>query len=121
VRLMDDKIQQRLDAIMGPAKKTRPSQRTAKSPDNSQWLLVFSALLAFRIVNALTIKTFFQPDEYFQALEPAWKIAFGAQSGAWTTWVSKTHPFWQTCSNTLAGMARGSAHSGSPVDLCPCI
>jgi phosphatidylinositol glycan class B len=88
---MDDKIQQRLDAIMGPAKKTRPAKPTSRVPDNSQWLLVFSAFLAFRIVNALTIKTFFQPDEYFQALEPAWKIAFGVESGAWTTWVSKIH------------------------------
>jgi len=72
---------------MGPAKKVRRPQKTADVSGTSQWLLVFSALLAFRIVNALTIKTFFQPDEYFQALEPAWKIAFGAESGAWTTWV----------------------------------
>jgi len=85
---MDAKIQQRLNEIMGPVKKARPSQSTAEiSSGNSQWLFVFSALLAFRIVNALTIKTFFQPDEYFQALEPAWKIAFGAESGAWITWV----------------------------------
>jgi hypothetical protein len=115
---MDDKIQQRLDAIMGPAKKARPSQSTAKLPDNSQWLLVFSALLAFRIVNALTIKTFFQPDEYFQALEPAWKTAFGGGSGAWTTWVRKTHPIWQTFSDIFVGMARRSAHGGAPLDLC---
>lgn len=114
---MDDKIQQRLDAIMGPAKNVHPPKRTAKSPDNSQWLFIFSALLAFRIVNALTIKTFFQPDEYFQALEPAWKIAFGAGSGAWTTWVSKIHQIWQTCSDMLAGMARRSAHGGASVDL----
>ena len=84
---MDDKIQQRLDATMGPAKKARPPQKTAEASVISRGLLVFSALMAFRIVNALTIKTFFQPDEYFQALEPAWKIAFGAESGAWTTWV----------------------------------
>lgn len=50
-------------------------------------LIVFGLLLAFRIVNALSIKTFFQPDEYFQSLEPAWRIAFGADSGAWSTWV----------------------------------
>jgi len=86
---MDAKIQQRLDAIMGPVKKARPPPRTAEAPGTSQWLLVFSALLAFRIVNALTIRTFFQPDEYFQALEPAWKIAFGAESGAWITWVGE--------------------------------
>ena len=45
-------------------------------------------LIAFRILNALTIKTFFQPDEYFQALEPAWRMVFGEGSGAWITWVS---------------------------------
>lgn len=85
---MDAKIQQRLDAVMGPVKKDRRAQKTTDVSGTSQWLLVFSALLAFRIVNALTIKTFFQPDEYFQALEPAWKIAFGGESGAWITWVS---------------------------------
>lgn len=53
----------------------------------SQDILLF--LLAFRILNALSIKTFFQPDEFFQSLEPAWEIAFGADSGAWITWVSK--------------------------------
>ena len=88
---MDAKIQQRLDAVMGPAKKVRRPQKTADVSGTSQWLLVFSALLAFRIVNALTIKTFFQPDESFQALEPAWKIAFGAESGAWTTWVGRIY------------------------------
>jgi hypothetical protein len=85
---MDVRIQQRLDEVMGPVKKARISPSTKEVSGTSQWLLVFSALLAFRIINALTIKTFFQPDEYFQALEPAWKIAFGADSGAWITWVS---------------------------------
>lgn len=53
----------------------------------SQDIILF--LFAFRILNALSIKTFFQPDEFFQSLEPAWEIAFGADSGAWITWVSK--------------------------------
>jgi phosphatidylinositol glycan class B len=48
---------------------------------------VFSLLLAYRLFNAFCIRTFFQPDEYFQALEPAWSIAFGTNSGAWLTWV----------------------------------
>ncbi|KXL43387.1 glycosyltransferase family 22 protein, partial [Acidomyces richmondensis BFW] len=47
---------------------------------------VFVGLFVFRLVNALSIRTFFQPDEYFQALEPAWEIAFGPNSGAWITW-----------------------------------
>ncbi|OMP83403.1 GPI mannosyltransferase 3 [Diplodia seriata] len=49
-------------------------------------LHVFLLLLAMRIVNALTTRTFFQPDEFFQSLEPAWQMAFGEQSGAWITW-----------------------------------
>ncbi len=52
---------------------------------SSQNVLLF--LIAFRILNALSIKTFFQPDEYFQSLEPAWEMAFGIDSGAWITWV----------------------------------
>jgi phosphatidylinositol glycan class B len=55
-------------------------------------MLVLGFLLALRITNALSIKTFFQPDEYFQSLEPAWQIAFGAESGAWITWVGHTFP-----------------------------
>ncbi|EAQ88972.1 hypothetical protein CHGG_05591 [Chaetomium globosum CBS 148.51] len=47
---------------------------------------VLSLLLLFRFINALCVRTFFQPDEYFQALEPAWSIAFGTDSGAWMTW-----------------------------------
>jgi len=43
--------------------------------------------LAWRFINALCMKTFFQPDEYFQSLEPAWQMAFGSDSGAWITWV----------------------------------
>ncbi|KAG7002243.1 GPI mannosyltransferase 3 [Physcia stellaris] len=56
------------------------TQRAATSQD----ILLF--LVAFRILNALSIRTFFQPDEYFQSLEPAWEIAFGKDSGAWITW-----------------------------------
>lgn len=54
---------------------------------------VLSLLLLFRFINALCVRTFFQPDEYFQALEPAWSIAFGTDSGAWMTWVHYTFSF----------------------------
>ncbi|KAL6707916.1 glycosylphosphatidylinositol anchor biosynthesis [Coniothyrium glycines] len=47
---------------------------------------VFSLLLAVRIVNALALRTFFQPDEFFQSLEPAWHLAAGTASSAWITW-----------------------------------
>ncbi|KAI8219238.1 GPI mannosyltransferase 3, partial [Colletotrichum sp. SAR 10_96] len=47
---------------------------------------VFRHLLVIRLLNAWWVITFFQPDEYFQALEPAWRMAFGEGSGAWITW-----------------------------------
>jgi phosphatidylinositol glycan class B len=53
---------------------------------------IFAVLLVFRFINALCVRTFFQPDEYFQSLEPAWQMAFGTQSGAWITWVSTSSP-----------------------------
>ena len=48
----------------------------------------FHLIYLLRLVNALTLTTFFQPDEFFQSLEPAWNLAFGPDSGAWLTWVS---------------------------------
>lgn len=56
-------------------------------------------LLTLRFINALAIRTFFQPDEYFQSLEPAWQMAFGPQSGAWITWVRTSTPI-PVCSIT---------------------
>lgn len=50
---------------------------------------VLKVLLVFRFVNALSVITFFQPDEYYQSLEPAWQMAFGTGSGAWITWASR--------------------------------
>ncbi|CAG8972604.1 hypothetical protein HYALB_00005373 [Hymenoscyphus albidus] len=47
---------------------------------------IWIMLVALRCVNALFVRTFFQPDEYFQSLEPAWQMAFGSDSGAWITW-----------------------------------
>ncbi len=52
----------------------------------------FADVLLVRLVNALSIATFFQPDEYFQSLEPAWNLAFGPGSGAWLTWVRPSSP-----------------------------
>lgn len=53
---------------------------------------VYTVLTAFRCINALCVWTFFQPDEYFQSLEPAWQMAFGPESGAWITWASIPSP-----------------------------
>lgn len=38
---------------------------------------VFALCLAFRLVNALLVQTYFNPDEHWQALEVAHRIAFG--------------------------------------------
>ncbi|KAI1213080.1 glycosyltransferase family 22 protein [Annulohypoxylon truncatum] len=45
-----------------------------------------AVIFAVRFANALCVRTFFQPDEYFQALEPAWNMLYGDNSGAWITW-----------------------------------
>ena len=66
----------------------RSTFERAQRATTAQDILLF--LVAFRILNALSIRTFFQPDEYFQSLEPAWQIAFGNDSGAWITWVRYT-------------------------------
>ncbi|KAI1823053.1 glycosyltransferase family 22 protein [Xylaria intraflava] len=45
-----------------------------------------AVIFAVRFVNALCVRTFFQPDEYFQVLEPAWQLFYGDNGGAWLTW-----------------------------------
>ncbi|GMM27928.1 putative glycosylphosphatidylinositol-alpha 1,2 mannosyltransferase [Martiniozyma asiatica (nom. inval.)] len=45
--------------------------------------MLFLVLLFWRCFNAVVIKTFFQADEYWQALEPAYEWVFG---GAGLTW-----------------------------------
>ncbi|KGO49588.1 GPI mannosyltransferase [Penicillium expansum] len=73
----------------------RRAPQTPRAPTQNILLL----LIAFRLVNAFVVRTFFQPDEYFQSLEPAWQIAFGQGQGAWVTWEwrhqlrSSLHPF----------------------------
>ncbi|KAL8725114.1 MAG: hypothetical protein Q9166_007556 [cf. Caloplaca sp. 2 TL-2023] len=69
--------------------RRRAALQHVKEVTTLQDILLF--LIAFRILNALSIRTFFQPDEYFQSLEPAWEIAFGASSGAWITWVREAN------------------------------
>ena len=54
------------------------------------------SIFIIRLINAWWIATFFQPDEYFQALEPAWNLAFGDRSGAWLTWVCLRCPLLKT-------------------------
>jgi phosphatidylinositol glycan class B len=69
-----------------PARRVAPSSSVSTSATTTTTnILLF--LIAFRILNAFTLRTFFQPDEFFQSLEPAWQIAFGKEQGAWITWV----------------------------------
>jgi phosphatidylinositol glycan class B len=44
--------------------------------------------LVIRVAIALATRTFFQPDEYFQALEPAHHLVFGYGDLTWE-WTSK--------------------------------
>ena len=65
---------------MAPPMPQRADRRPA--------FFILQAVLLIRLINASWLQTFFQPDEYFQSLEPAWRLAFGPDSGAWMTWVS---------------------------------
>lgn len=73
-------------ATADPREKTQKSNSKSGILDNLLLLLV-----AYRLLNAFTVRTFFQPDEYYQALEPAWWLAFGEDSGAWITWEWREH------------------------------
>jgi len=76
------KVNSDSDSPKPPKKISKKSITQSTNPTD---VLLF--LFAFRLLNALTVRTFFQPDEYFQSLEPAWALAFGEGSGAWITWV----------------------------------
>ncbi|RMZ75742.1 hypothetical protein DV737_g5155, partial [Chaetothyriales sp. CBS 132003] len=85
-----------VDADENDAKKTHSSRNESSSGkprkgDNPGGEDVLLFLIASRILNALVLQTFFQPDEYFQALEPGWNFAFGQGSGAWVTWEWKNY------------------------------
>ena len=79
--------------INAKTKHERPTRRITPLPPGTphpqvtlaQAHDVLSLLLLFRFLNALLTRTFFQPDEYFQSLEPAWHLAF-SDSSAWLTW-----------------------------------
>jgi Alg9-like mannosyltransferase family len=76
------------DIKSSKGRQSRRRQAVARVAHSASTQDILLFLVAFRILNALTIRTFFQPDEYFQSLEPAWRMVFGEESGAWITWVS---------------------------------
>jgi hypothetical protein len=83
---------------------------------------IWSVLFALRFVNALVARTFFQPDEYFQSLEPAWRMVFGADSGAWITWVCSPLSLPPACSFTteLMEACRNGTTNSAPRCTQPC-
>ncbi|BGO94314.1 hypothetical protein NBRC10512_002763 [Rhodotorula toruloides] len=46
----------------------------------------FLLALPLRLLSALLSRAFFQPDEYYQSLEPAYSLVFGPHAGAYETW-----------------------------------
>ncbi|KIV99274.1 uncharacterized protein PV09_09042 [Verruconis gallopava] len=94
-------------------------QRARRRTSSVSTLHVLLVLLALRVVNALTLRTFFVPDEYYQSLEPAWQLAFGPHSGAWITWEwrhqlrSSLHPV------LFAAVYRAAALLSAFLDLTP--
>lgn len=76
---------------MAAIKTTLQAAHTSGNTVDRRLAAVATGLIILRVANALSIKTFFQPDEYFQSLEPAWQSAFGEESGAWITWEWREH------------------------------
>lgn len=59
-------------------------------PPSRGYAYVFMLVLSFRLLNALAIRTFFSPDQFYQLEEPAWLLTFGPHAGAYITWVSSS-------------------------------
>jgi GPI mannosyltransferase 3 len=89
---------------MSPKKvspKGPSAERAVETPDSQDKTVAaliteqaretLSVIFAVRFVNSLCVRTFFQPDEYFQVLEPAWQMMYGEDSGAWLTWVRRQY------------------------------
>jgi GPI mannosyltransferase 3 len=62
--------------------KRRPTP-PGKAETHQRDRRILLALVCLRLFNAFTINTFFQPDEYYQSLEPAWKLIFGYGEVTW--------------------------------------
>lgn len=101
----DSKTQKSSPIAVPPAPITKPHRHVV----SAQVQDVLTLLVVFRFLNAIILRTFFQPDEYFQALEPAWNIAFGDQSGAWLTWEWQ-HQLRSSIHPAIFGVAYKAAH-----------
>ncbi|KAK1779230.1 Alg9-like mannosyltransferase family-domain-containing protein [Copromyces sp. CBS 386.78] len=99
------KTQKAPPVAVPPVPLTKPHRHVV----SAQIKDVLTLLLVFRFINAIVLRTFFQPDEYFQALEPAWNMAFGDQSGAWLTWEWQ-HQLRSSLHPAIFGVAYKVAH-----------
>ena len=107
--------------------KAAPSQEGASPPDPTpvakasvpsvRLRTLFFFLLAFRVINALTIRTFFQPDEHYQTTEIAHRLVFGYGFKSWEWSGSATGPAAASTSylsaaarNLLEGPVRSILH-----------
>ncbi|PNY24567.1 GPI mannosyltransferase 3 [Tolypocladium capitatum] len=97
------------------------SSSSSPSParDRPNRTVVLRDIVILRLINACCIATFFQPDEFFQSLEPAWRLAFGPRSGAWLTWEwhhqlrSSLHPVLFSAAYTVADKLSGLLPAGN--------
>jgi hypothetical protein len=103
--------------VLAPPKDEATNPLVQRQASSDTWMM----LLAFRFTNVLCVATFFQPDEYFQSLEPAWQMAFGSQSGAWITWV-RSRSFWMRIgSDNFTGMATSTPFLFASCIFCSCV
>ena len=101
----DVKTQKTPPILVPPVPLSKPHRHVV----SAQIQDVLTLLFVFRFLNAIILRTFFQPDEYFQSLEPAWNIAFGDQSGAWLTWEWQ-HQLRSSLHPAIFGVAYKVAH-----------
>ncbi|PRT55695.1 GPI mannosyltransferase 3 [Wickerhamiella sorbophila] len=66
------------DSVAVPVQKDSQTRSDGNLAVRTVWLII-----AFRVVNAFLIKTFFQPDEYFQSWEKAHNDVFGYGQVTW--------------------------------------
>lgn len=95
---------------------TRPTPAPGAWPTvDLRWLFWF--LIAFRVINALTLRTFFQPDEHYQTTEIAHRLVFGYGFKSWewsnsnaATAASHTSYLAAAARNLLDGPVRSILH-----------
>lgn len=104
-------------AAAASAAKDKGTSTPASIQQPASTLRVLLALIALRLANAFLIQTFFQPDEYYQSLEPAWQIAFGDDSGALVTWVCHWHDHSRAVLMIRKGMEAAITVISAPLSL----